>query len=68
MVEKIIFLELETSIVNSFILFNEYTTKENIKKMSHTKFREKLLMSLIKDFVLLFENSANCSQMILSNV
>lgn len=47
---KLFFWGLETSIVNSYILFNEYSTKENIRKMSHTKFRENLLMSLIKDF------------------
>lgn len=47
---KLFFWGLETSIVNSYIIYNNYAAKENIKKITHKKFREELLMALIGEF------------------
>lgn len=50
MVEKTIFWGLEVSIINSFVLYKDWSVKNGKVAMSHKKYRQTLLMSLIGDF------------------
>ena len=46
---KLFFWELEVSVIHSYVLYKDWSVR-NGKAISHNKYRQTLLMSLIGDF------------------